>query len=158
MAGIEDGRRHDCEAGMTATPVLDAACLQIAADARRDRRVLLRAWTANYERKAGDLFHWTSPETRDAIRHAIENPASLAATKALCKAAYRDWRAAFALPRWYRIRQMTIDNRRLLFACECELYRQQRNRYRRAPGTDAWLNETCNQLLGKPAETPEAAE
>ena len=138
---------------MTATPVLEAALVEIAADARRDRRARLRARAAEYERSAWDLFHWTSLQTRDAIRHAIENPASMAATKALCKALYSDLRFAIASPRWHVNRTLTIRERRLLFACECELYRRQRNTYRRET-----MKGFFDNVVKPIGEKPEAAE
>lgn len=138
---------------MTTSPVLEAALVDIAADGRRDRRARLRADVRAYVRSAADLFEWTFSPARIVVTSAIENPTSPAATKALCKALYRDWKIARKLPDYMVTKQMQIDNRRSLFACECELYRQQRNRYRRE--TMAGFFDNVVKPIG---ETPAGAE
>jgi hypothetical protein len=100
--------------------------LDEAANAGRlSRRAALRRQAETYVRDVRHLFFWTFPDSRAAVTAALEAPHDPAATRALCRALYRDWRNARALPGYLVGRPMRIAELRLLFACECRLYRRQ---------------------------------
>ena len=132
-------------------------CLEtILARARRDGyrhyRQALRDESATYSRSIPDLLEWMFPSGSAAIETARENPCDAAATRGLCKALYRNWKSAQAMPRYFATRRMRIANLRRLFACECTLYLRQRTEPRRvgapqrAPGAGEWLNEICRKI------------
>ena len=110
---------------------------ETAAAGRHARRAQLRRRADRYIRDGRTLAYWTFPGSRGAVMAALKSPHDPAATRAVCRALYRDWRAARALPRHLAGRAMCVDELRILFACECRLYRRQaatagarRGRYR----------------------------
>ena len=132
-------------------------CLEtILARARRDGfrhyRQALRDESAIYSRSIPDLLEWMFPSGNAAIETARVNPGDATATRGLCKALYRNWRSAKAMPRHFATRRMRIANLRRLFACECALYLHQRTEPRRvdapqrSPGAGEWLNEICRKI------------
>ncbi len=98
---------------------------EAAAAGRRAMRARLRRRADAYVRDGRALAYWTFPGSGDAIRNALARPHDPAATRALCRALHRDWRAARAVPHHITGRDMRIDELRVLFACECRLYRRQ---------------------------------
>ncbi len=92
---------------------------------RSSRRAALRRRADGYIRDARHLYNWTLPASRPAVVAALRSPHDPAATRALCRALYRDWRCARALPGYLVGRRMRIAELRCLFACECRLYRRQ---------------------------------
>ena len=92
---------------------------------RQARRATLRRKADAYVRDGAHLLYWTFPGSRAAVTAALQAPHEPVMTRALCRALYRDWRAARALPRYIAGRPMRIEELRLLFACECRLYRRQ---------------------------------
>lgn len=98
---------------------------EIAAAGRKARRAGLRGRAEDYVRNGRHLLYWTFPGSRAAVTAALRAPHDPAATRTLCRALYRDWRTAQALPRYIAGRSMRIDELRILFACECRLYRRQ---------------------------------
>ena len=91
----------------------------------RTRRATLRRRADRYVRSSAHLRDWTFPHSHGAVAAALAAPHDPAASRALCKALYRDWKVAQALPRHFAGRQMRIAELRLLLACECTLYRRQ---------------------------------
>ena len=98
---------------------------ETAAAGRRAFRARLRRRAEAYVRDGRILAYWTFPGSRGAVTDALNAPHDPAATRALCRALYRDWKTAYALPRHIAGRHMRIEELRLLFACECRLHRRQ---------------------------------
>ena len=98
---------------------------ETAAAGRHARRAQLRRRADRYIRDGRTLAYWTFPGSSDAVMAALKSQHDPAATRALCRALLRDWKAARALPRHIAGRHMRIDELRVLFACECVLYRRQ---------------------------------
>jgi hypothetical protein len=98
---------------------------ETAAAGRQARRARLRRRADRYVRDGRTLVYWTFAGTRSAVTDALNAPHDPAATRALCRALYRDLKTARALPRRIVGRHMRIEELRLLLACECVLYRQQ---------------------------------
>lgn len=96
-----------------------------AESGRQARRAALRRRAVQYVRSASLLEHWTFPPSGPPIERALAAPHDPAATRALCRALYCDWRTARALPRHFTGRQMRVEALRELLACECMLYRRQ---------------------------------
>ena len=98
---------------------------ETAATGRRARRAQLRRQADRYVRDGRTLASWTFPGSRAAVMAALTSPHDPAASRALCRALYRDWTAARGLPRHLAGRRLRVDELRVLFACECMLYRRQ---------------------------------
>lgn len=110
-----------------------------AESGRQARRAALRRQADRYVRNAMQLRHWTFPPSRPAIEAALAAPHDAAATRALCRTLYRDWRTARALPRYLTGRHLRIDALRELLACECILYRRQSASVAAQKGMDSFL-------------------
>ena len=119
------------------TPRLD----DIAVSRRQHDRDMLRAKAANYRRDTRVLLAWTFPESRPAIAMGEAYPCRPDITRAICHRLYRDLQGAKALPRFFRRRQARIEVLRELFACECELYRNQRASVNAQAAMNGFLNE-----------------
>lgn len=104
---------------------LNEILAETAAAGRRARRARLRRRAETYLRDGRALLYWTFPRSRAAVDAALGAPHDPAATRALCRALLRDWKAARALPRHIAGRGMRADELRCLFACECRLYWRQ---------------------------------
>jgi len=91
----------------------------------RARRACLRRRADAYVRDGRTLLHWTFPRNRAVVGAALKAPHDPSATRALCRALYRDWRTARELPRHIAGRRMRAEELRCLFACEYGLYRRQ---------------------------------
>lgn len=98
---------------------------ETAAAGRQAHRDSLRRRADRYVRDGRPLAHWTFLDSREAVTAALRSPHDPATTRELCRALYRDWRTARALPRHFAGRYMRIEELRLLLACECTLYRRQ---------------------------------
>lgn len=95
------------------------------ADYRAHERHVLRRKASTYERKPMDLFRWTYPGTRQAVRLVVACPQEPEATRALCRAIYADLQTARAMPDFYQRKAARVRVLRELFACECWRYRRQ---------------------------------
>lgn len=122
--------------GIRREQILDRA----AEAGRQSRRATLRRQAERYMRSASPLQDWVFPASRAVVGAALATPHNPAATRMLCRALYRDWRAAEALPRHFTGRQMRIDALRSLFACECMLYRRQSASVAAQKGMALFLN------------------
>lgn len=98
---------------------------EAAAAGRRAARARLRRRAECYVRDGRALAYWMFAGSRPAVMTALAFPHDPAATRTLCRALYRDWAAARALPCHIAGRHMRIDELRVLLACECLLYRRQ---------------------------------
>ena len=114
---------------------------------QRARRAALRRRAARYQRDRRHLVYWTFPGSRAAVTAALCAPHDPAATRALCRALYRDWKTACTLPRYIVGRGPRIDELRVLLACECRLYRLQSASVAAQTGMAAYLT-----ALADPAE------
>ena len=124
---------------------MQAALGSIAVSRRQHDRDMLRRKAAAYRRDARVLLVWTFPESRAAVILAEQYSHRADITRKLCHQLYRDLQGARALPKFFRRRQMRIEVLRELFACECELYRNQRANVNAQQG----MNEFINGLAGK---------
>lgn len=106
-------------------PTLQQILDETAAAGRDARRAALRRRAERYRRDRRALRYWTFPAGRRSVDAALAAPHDAAATRALCRALYRDWQTARTLPPHLPGREMRIRELRLLFACECRLYRRQ---------------------------------
>jgi len=117
---------------------------EVAAEGRLARRAQLRRRADGYVRDGRTLSYWTFPRSRAAVEGALKFRHDPAATRALCRALYRDWKIACQLPRHLTGRQMRVDELRCLFACECQLYRRQAASLDAQQGMSAFLRHLAS--------------
>lgn len=129
--------------GMNLQNILD----ETAEAGNQARRAALRRRAARYVRDGRRLVYWTFPGSRAAAMAALQAPHDPAVTRALCRALYRDWKTATALPRHIVGRAPRIDELRVLLACECRLYRLQAASVDAQNGMASFLH-----ALAEPAE------
>lgn len=129
---------------------LDAIFARARLDGIASRRLARRRAAETYRRDFAMLLEWGGAASRAAVETAAQRPGDPPATRALCRALYRDLNAAMRLPRHAATRFMRIEVLRRLFTCECALYIRQREAAD-APAaqplaTGEWLNEICRRI------------
>ena len=112
----------------------------VPADRREYQRDMLRRKAAKYRRDVRDLLNWTYPESRATVMMSEVCPHDPAYTSMLCHRLYRDLQTARAMPTFFRRRAARIEVLRELFACECELFRNQRASVNAQRGMNDFIN------------------
>lgn len=126
---------------------LDAIFARARGDGIASRHRARRRAAETYLRDFAMLLEWTGAGSRDAVESAAQRPGDAPATRALCRALYRDLRIARRSPRHAATRFMRIDALRRLFTCECALYLRQRVAADAlALTTGEWLNDICRRI------------
>lgn len=133
----------------SADQTLETIFAEIRDAGNRSRRRSLRRHAETYQRSAATLLHWTFPASRAAVTRAIADPCDPAAARTLCRALWRDLQTARALPRYLAGRPLRISALRMLFACECALYRRRRDAARPLT-TGEWLTDICREIVVRP--------
>lgn len=129
---------------------LDAIFDRARRDGIASRRLARRRAAETYWRDSAMLLEWGGAASRAAVEAAAQRPGDPLATRALCRALYRDLEAAMRLPRHAATRFLRIEVLRRLFTCECALYLRQREAGG-APAaqpltTGEWLNDVCRRI------------
>lgn len=144
-SGAETGGRM-----ASAKHSLETIFAEIRDAGNHSRRLSLRRHAETYRRGAATLLYWTFPANRAAVIRAIADPEDPAVTRTLCRALWRDFLTAKALPRYLAGRPLRISALRMLFACECTLYLRQRKPARPLT-TGEWLTGVCREIEARPA-------
>lgn len=126
---------------------LDAIFARARRNGIASRRRARRRAAETYRRDSAMLLEWGGAAIRAAVEAAAPRPGDPLATRALCRALYRDLNAAMRLPRHAATRFMRVEVLRLLFTCECALYLRQREAADARPlTTGEWLNDICRRI------------